>query len=52
MIDKTKRWGINIGYGSNGMAGKMDFPIGDNDHMGGWLYGDKETKAGGVQVRF
>lgn len=53
VIDKTKRWSIGAGYGSNGLAGKIDFPIGKNERLGGgWVYGDKKTGAAGVSIKF
>lgn len=52
IIDKTKHWEIGIGYGSNKWAGKVDFPIGNNNDIGGWVYGDKETQTAGVALRF
>lgn len=52
VIDKTKRWGIGIGYGGNGAAYKIDFPIGKNDTVGGWGYKDGRTKAGGIEIKF
>lgn len=44
-IDKTKYGAVGIGYGTHGLAGKLDIR-----HV--WLYCDKETKAGGLQFRF
>lgn len=52
VIDDTRRWEIGVGYGNNGWAGKLDFPIGNNNDFGGWVYGDKETKTAGVALRF
>lgn len=52
VMDKTKRWEIGIGYGSNKWSGKLDFPIGSNDNFGGWVYGDKEVKTAGIALRF
>jgi hypothetical protein len=51
-VDNTKRWGVGIGYGMNGLAGKLDFPIGKNNSIGGWVYGDKETASVGINIKF
>ena len=51
-VDYTKRWGIGIGYSKDGVAGKLDFPIGANNSIGGWVYGDRNTAAGGVEFKF
>lgn len=45
IVDRTKHGAIGIGYGSHGLAGKLDIKA-------GWLYLDKDTKAGGIQYRF
>ena len=44
-IDKTRNGAIGIGYGTNGPAIKLDIKK-------IWLYGDKDTKAAGIQYRF
>ncbi len=44
-VDKTKHGALGVGYGSHGLAGKLDIKH-------GWIYADKETKAGGLQFRF
>ncbi|VBB09654.1 Hypothetical protein LUCI_4952 [Lucifera butyrica] len=44
-IDRTKKGAIGIGYGSHGIAEKLDI----NQF---WYYHDRETNAGGVQYRF
>lgn len=44
-VDRTKNGAIGIGYGTNGPAVKLDI-------KNIWLYGDKDTKAGGIQYRF
>lgn len=49
-VDKTRRWSIGIGASRNGTAGMLRFPI--SGHVGGWVYGDKRTVAGGVSVNF
>lgn len=52
VIDKTKRWGIGLGYGSNGKAGIVKFPIKKNEYMRGWVYADNDTKTGGIIIEF
>lgn len=52
VIDKTNRWALGVGFGNNGIGGKLDFPIGKHDDVGGWVYGDKNTGTGGVQFKF
>lgn len=52
IIDRTKRWGIGVGYGKNGIAYKLDFPMGNSNYFGGWAYKDNESKAGGLMFRF
>lgn len=52
VIDRTKRWSVGVGYGGNGLGGKIDFPIGGNENFGGWVYGDKKGGAVGVAIRF
>ena len=51
VVDNTKRWGIGVGYGKNGIAYKLDFPIGNNN-WGGWMYKDDDRKSGGLSLRF
>jgi hypothetical protein len=51
-IDNTRRWAVGIGYGNHGMAGKLDFPIGKTNKLGGWVAGDKKTVMAGIQVNF
>ncbi|MEG2344152.1 MAG: hypothetical protein RSB52_08330 [Acidaminococcaceae bacterium] len=48
-IDKTKRWGIGAGYGSNGIGYMLKVPAGKFD---AWGYADKDTKAAGIMVGF
>ena len=48
VVDKTKRWSIGVGYGNHGIAGKVDFPIGKQNRVGGWVAGDKQTVMGGL----
>lgn len=51
IIDNTKRWGLGVGYGSNGLAGTVDFPV-NKSSLGGWVYADKNTGAAGIKFRF
>lgn len=44
-IDKTRHNSIGIGYGNHGVAGKLDF-------KNSWVYGDKDTAAVGIQLKF
>lgn len=50
VVDKTRHWSIGIGASRNGTAGMLRFPI--SGHVGGWVYGDKRTVAGGVSMNF
>lgn len=43
---------MGVGHGGNGLAGKIDFPIGKNERLGGWVYGDRKVGAVGVEVKF
>lgn len=52
VIDDTKRWSVGIGCGTNGISGKVDFPIGKNNSIGGFVYGDKKSQSVGVNFRF
>lgn len=51
VIDETRRWSIGVGYGDHGVAYKVDFPLG-HGNLGGWVYRDDRSKAGGVALRF
>lgn len=51
-VDKTKRWAVGIGYGDNGMAYTVDFPIGKSDAVGGWVYKDSDSHAVGMKIKF
>lgn len=51
-VDKTKRWAVGIGYGDNGMAYTVDFPIGKSDTYAGWAYKDNDSHAVGVKMKF
>ncbi|WP_455576962.1 hypothetical protein, partial [Anaerosinus sp.] len=52
IVDKTKRWAIGIGYGTNGTAYLIDFPIWKNDYIGGWAYKDSDVETAGVKINF
>ena len=52
VIDDTKRWSVGVGCGTNGISGKVDFPIGKSNNVGGFVYGDKKTQSVGVNFRF
>lgn len=52
VIDETKWLSAGIGYGTNGVAYTVDIPINKKQNLDAWYYKDKETKAGGVKVRF
>jgi len=49
-VDNTRKWAVGIGYSNHGIAGKIDFPI--KKPVGGWIYGDRKTIAGGIQISF
>ena len=49
VIDKTKRWGLGVGYGSHGKAGIVKFPVNNTKC---WAYVDDDTKAGGLIFEF
>ena len=51
-VDKTKRWAVGVGYGNDGMAYTVDFPIGKSDTVGGWVYRDNDSHAVGVKIKF
>lgn len=51
-VDKTKRWAVGVGYGDDGMAYTVDFPIGKSDAVGGWVYKDNDSTAVGVKMKF
>ena len=51
-VDKTKRWAVGVGYGDDGMAYTVDFPIGKSDAVGGWVYRDDDSTAVGVKMKF
>lgn len=52
IVDKTKRWGVGVGYGTNSTAYMIDFPIGRSDYLNGWIYKDDESKTVGVKIKF
>ena len=49
-IDNTKDWAIGGGYGNHGFAGMIATPL--LRPFGTWGYGDKETIAGGINIKF
>lgn len=49
-IDKTRRYGIGVGFGNNGIAYNVKFPIKRN--MGGWAFHDNDTTAAGIMIEF
>ena len=51
-VDKTKRWAVGVGYGNDGMAYTVDFPVGKSDTFGGWVYRDNDSTAVGVKMKF
>ena len=51
-VDKTKRWAVGVGYGDDGIAYTVDFPIGKSDAVGGWVYRDNDSHAVGVKIKF
>lgn len=51
-IDRTKHWSIGIGYGNNGVAYNVDFPINKKNGLGGWVYVNDDKKAAGLKIRF
>ena len=51
-IDNTKRWAVGVGYGDDGMAYTVDFPVGKSDRFGGWVYRDNDSTAVGVKMKF
>lgn len=52
IIDKTKNWGIGVGYSNEGTAYTIDFPVGGNNNIGGWVYKDNKNKSAGIKVKF
>lgn len=51
-VDKTKRWAVGVGYGNDGMAYTVDFPVGKSNNLGGWVYRDDDSTAVGVKMKF
>lgn len=51
-VDKTKRWAVGVGYGDDGMAYTVDFPVGKSNSLGGWVYRDNDSTAVGVKMKF
>lgn len=52
VINKTKHWGIGVGYGSHDAAGIVLFPVDKTRNIDGFIYMDKNTKTGGIMIRF
>ena len=53
VIDNTKRWSIGVGKASeSGAAYTLDFPIGQSNTFGGWIYKDDDNKAIGIKIKF
>lgn len=52
VTDNTKRWGIGVGYGTNGTAYTVDFPVDNSNHLNGWVYKDDESKTVGLKIKF
>lgn len=51
-VDKTKRWAVGVGLTDDKKAAySLDFPIGKNERIGGWVYHGDET-AVGVKIKF
>ena len=51
-IDGTKYWELGIGYGTNGVAGQVGFPINKKRDLGGWIYGDKKPWLAALVLGF
>ena len=51
-VDETKRWAVGVGYGDDGIAYTVDFPVGKSDVVGGWVYRDTDSTAVGVKMKF
>lgn len=51
IVDKTRRWAVGLGYGNNGLAGTLDFPL-YKTAVAGWLYTDRKTNTVGIKVNF
>ena len=49
-VDKTRSYGIGVGFGNNGIAYNVKFPIKRN--MGGWAFHDNDTTASGIMIEF
>lgn len=51
-IDKTKHYGIGPGLSNHGLAGMATYPVIKKANLDGWVYGDRETAATGIILRF
>ena len=49
--EKPKNFQVGLGYGTNGLSGTIGSQIGKSD-LGWWIYGDKESQAIGLSIRF
>lgn len=50
-LDNTRHWSLGIGYGNNGIAGTIDFPL-YKPSVSGWVYADKKSKSLGLKINF
>jgi hypothetical protein len=51
-IDKTKHYGAGPGLSNHGLAGMITYPVIKKANLDGWVYGDRETAATGIILRF
>ena len=51
-IDKTKHYGAGPGLSNHGLAGMVTYPVIKKANLDGWVYGDRETAATGIILRF
>ena len=51
VVDNTKHWSLGIGYGKNGLAGTVDFPL-HKPYLSGWIYTDQHTQTLGIKIKF
>lgn len=49
-IDKTKRFGVGVGFGNNGVSYNIKIPV--SKKLDGWGYKDSNTTALGVMIGF
>jgi hypothetical protein len=43
---------LGVGISNHGTAYEIEFPINQNQNIGGWAYKDNVTSAGGLKLRF